>query len=166
MAGGEKIQWGLRWKSISPITASLNPSHEIRSKNAVARPLEQFCHRSSLRMPSLFLLLRLISVVGFAAFAQGLNYDEAHHCYQDVLVSNVNFITSTVRLDLVWFNQLHPAKYHFQVGVSPDLLQDSWPQVKKSPQLKIHRNAVKIKFEIPEIKFAAEKTQKCSENRA
>ena len=136
---------------------------EPRDKEQECSSSASWAILSSLRMPSLFLLLRLISVVGFA---QGLNYDEAHHCYQDVLVSNVNFITSTVRLDLVWFNQLHLAKYHFQVGVSPDLMQDSWPQVKKSPQLKIHINAVKIKFKIPEIKFAAENPQKCSENWA
>merc|ERR1719209_2798092 len=52
-------------------------------------------------MPPLPLLLRPILVVSLAAFAHGLSYDVENHCYQDLLV-----------------------------GVSPDLQEDSWPQVK------------------------------------
>ena len=36
--------------------------------------------------------LGTILVVGLAAFAQGLNYDEAQHCYQDLLVSNNDLV--------------------------------------------------------------------------
>ena len=50
--------------------------------------------------------LGTILVLGLAAFAQGLNYDEAQHCYQDLLVSSTDLIllksdTDTFGLGLI-----------------------------------------------------------------